>query len=288
MSHAKQLRTLLASDAVIQAPGVYDGLSTVLVEQAGFATAFLSGGSLSFSRFGRPDMGLVTAAEVTDTISVIRERSDIPLIVDMDTGFGNALNVQRTVGTFERAGASGLQMEDQLMPKRCGHMAGKQVIGCDEMVGKIKAALDARQDPDTVIIARTDALGVNGFDDAMERGQRYVDAGCDVLFIEAPKSIEQMEIIGRTFGDKIPLMHNLVEGGGSPVAGSQELEALSYKIGIYPVALLHLFVKQAPALLQHILTQGSTDGWQDRMIELKDMHKLLGADDLIATVKKYD
>ncbi|MGK0500436.1 MAG: 2-methylisocitrate lyase-like PEP mutase family enzyme [Oceanicoccus sp.] len=288
MSHAKQLRTLLASDAVIQAPGVYDGLSTVLVEQAGFATAFLSGGSLSFSRFGRPDMGLVTAAEVTDTISVIRERSDIPLIVDMDTGFGNALNVQRTVGTFERAGASGLQMEDQLMPKRCGHMAGKQVIGCDEMVGKIKAALDARQDPDTVIIARTDALGVNGFDDAMERGQRYVDAGCDVLFIEAPKSIEQMEIIGRTFGDKIPLMHNLVEGGGSPVAGSQELEALSYKIGIYPVALLHLFVKQAPALLQHILTQGSTDGWQDRMIELKDMNKLLGADDLIATVKKYD
>jgi 2-methylisocitrate lyase-like PEP mutase family enzyme len=287
MSHAKRLRDLLNATAVVQAPGVYDGLSTVLVESAGFSAAFLSGGSLSFSRFGRPDMGLVTAVEVAETVSVIRERSDIPLIVDMDTGFGNALNVQRTVETFERAGASAVQMEDQVAPKRCGHMAGKQVISVSEMVGKIKAALDARRNSDTLIVARTDALGVNGFDDAMERGHQYVDAGCDVLFIEAPMSVEQMKIIGNTFGDQLPLMHNLVEGGGTPVPGARELAELNYKVGIYPVALLHLFVKQAPALLQHILTEGSTDTWHDRMVELKDMNELLGASDLLNTGKKY-
>jgi 2-methylisocitrate lyase-like PEP mutase family enzyme len=287
MSHAKSLRDMLTSKSVIQAPGVYDGLSTVLVEKAGFPAAFLSGGSLSFSRFGRPDMGLVTATEVADTIAIIRERSSIPLIVDMDTGFGNALNVRRTVETFERAGASALQMEDQVAPKRCGHMSGKQVISTAEMVGKIKAALDARYDDNTLIVARTDALGVNGFDDAMERGHRYVEAGCDVLFIEAPKSVEQMKIIGHTFADKIPLMHNLVEGGGSPIQGARQMVDLHYKIALYPVALLHFFVKQAPDLLQHILVEGSTTAWQQKMIELKDMNTLLGSDDLFDLGKKY-
>jgi 2-methylisocitrate lyase-like PEP mutase family enzyme len=278
---------MLATKSVIKAPGVYDGLSTLLVEKAGFPAAFLSGGSLSFSRFGRPDMGLVTASEVADTVAIIRERTNIPLIVDMDTGFGNALNVRRTVETFERAGASALQMEDQVAPKRCGHMAGKQVISINEMVGKIEAALDARRNEDTIIVARTDALGVNGFDDAIERGHKYVEAGCDVLFIEAPKSVEQMKIIGNTFADKIPLMHNLVEGGGSPIAGAREMADLRYKLALYPVALLHLFVKQAPALLQHILDEGSTTAWQQEMIDLKDMNILLGSGDLLNTDKKY-
>jgi 2-methylisocitrate lyase-like PEP mutase family enzyme len=278
---------MLATKSVIKAPGVYDGLSTLLVEKAGFPAAFLSGGSLSFSRFGRPDMGLVTASEVADTVAIIRERTNIPLIVDMDTGFGNALNVRRTVETFERAGASALQMEDQVAPKRCGHMAGKQVISINEMVGKIEAALDARRNEDTIIVARTDALGVNGFDDAIERGHKYVEAGCDVLFIEAPKSVEQMKIIGNTFADKIPLMHNLVEGGGSPIGGAREMADLRYKLALYPVALLHLFVKQAPALLQHILDEGSTTAWQQEMIDLKDMNILLGSGDLLNTDKKY-
>ncbi|MFT5669478.1 MAG: 2-methylisocitrate lyase-like PEP mutase family enzyme [Glaciecola sp.] len=287
MSHARSLRDMLATKSVIKAPGVYDGLSTLLVEKAGFPAAFLSGGSLSFSRFGRPDMGLVTASEVADTVAIIRERTNIPLIVDMDTGFGNALNVRRTVETFERAGASALQMEDQVAPKRCGHMAGKQVISINEMVGKIEAALDARRNEDTIIVARTDALGVNGFDDAIERGHKYVEAGCDVLFIEAPKSVEQMKIIGNTFADKIPLMHNLVEGGGSPIGGAREMADLRYKLALYPVALLHLFVKQAPALLQHILDEGSTTAWQQEMIDLKDMNILLGSGDLLNTDKKY-
>ena len=287
MNQPKSLRDLLASKSVIQAPGVYDGLSTVLVEKAGFPAAFLSGGSLSFSRFGRPDMGLVTATEVADTVAIIRERSNIPLIVDMDTGFGNALNVRRTVETFERAGASALQIEDQATPKRCGHMAGKQVVSADEMVGKIKAALDARHNDSTLIVARTDALGVTSFDDAIERSHKYVEAGCDALFIDAPKSIEQMKIIGHTFADKLPLMHNLVEGGGSPVAGAREMADLRYKLAIYPVALLHLFVKQAPLLLQHILHEGSTTAWQHKMIELNDMNELLGSSDLLNIGKKY-
>jgi 2-methylisocitrate lyase-like PEP mutase family enzyme len=198
--HREQFQTLLRQPHVLKAPGVYDALSALLVEQAGFELCFFSGGSFSFARYGRPDMGLVSMQEVADAVAVVRERIDIPMIVDMDTGFGNALNVQRTVKVFERSGATALQMEDQVLPKRCGHMSGKSVIPADEMVGKIKAALDAREHDGTALIARTDALGVNGFEDALERGERYVEAGADLLFVEAPRDLEQMREIGRRFG----------------------------------------------------------------------------------------
>lgn len=287
MPHASNLRQLFTQAEIIKAPGVYDGLTALMAQQGGFNTLFLSGACIAFARFGRPDMGLVTASEVTDTISAIRERVDTPLIADMDTGFGNALNVQRTVKQFERAGASALQMEDQVMPKRCGHMAGKNVISSDEMVGKIKAALDARENSNTVIIARTDALGVNGFDDAMERGRRYIEAGADALFIEAPKTVAQMEIIGKEFGSTLPLVHNLVEGGGSPIDGSTEAQALGYKIALYPAALLHLFIPQAQQLLSHIKQHGSTTALQDKLIELSDINKLVGAPELLAKGKHY-
>jgi 2-methylisocitrate lyase-like PEP mutase family enzyme len=269
-------------------PGVYDGLSTLLVEQAGFDCAFLSGACLSFARFGRPDMGLVTASEVAETVSILRDRVSLPLIVDMDTGFGNALNVQRTVRDFERAGASALQMEDQVAPKRCGHMAGKSVIGTTEMVGKIHAALDAREDDNTVIIARTDALGVNGFDDALERAERYLDAGADALFIEAPKTVEQMRQIGQQFGSRVPLVHNLVEGGGSPVESIDELRQLQYRIALYPAALLHQFTPQAQQLLDVIQQTGSTASLRRQMYDLADMNTLLGADKLLGAGQRYD
>ncbi|MEH6549329.1 MAG: isocitrate lyase/PEP mutase family protein [Pseudomonadales bacterium] len=288
MGHAKRLRTLFEQPGIIKAPGVYDGLTALLAQRAGFDTLFLSGACIAFARYGRPDMGLVTATEVEQTISAIRERVDTPLIADMDTGFGNALNVQRTVRLFERAGASALQMEDQVMPKRCGHMAGKNVISCDEMVGKIKAALDARHNDDTIIIARTDALGVNGFDDAMERAQRYVEAGADVLFIEAPKTVEQMKIIGQGFGEQLPLVHNLVEGGGTPVTSLEKLADLKYKIALYPAALLHMFIPQAQQLLSHIQTQGNTEALRESMFELSDINKLVGADDLLALGEQYE
>ena len=287
-NHRVQLREKLRQDEPVKAPGVYDGLSALLVEQAGFDCAFLSGACLSFARFGRPDMGLVTASEVAETVSILRDRVSLPLIVDMDTGFGNALNVQRTVRDFERAGASALQMEDQVAPKRCGHMAGKSVIGTTEMVGKIRAALDARTDDNTVIIARTDALGVNGFDDAVERAERYLDAGADALFIEAPKTVEQMRQIGQQFGSRVPLVHNLVEGGGSPVESIDELRQLQYRIALYPAALLHQFTPQAQQLLDVIQQTGSTASLRRQMYDLADMNTLLGADKLLGAGQRYD
>lgn len=286
MSHAKKLRQILADGHCVRAPGVYDGLTALLAEQADFEMGFVSGACIAFARHGRPDMGLVSMSEVADTVALMRERVELPLSVDIDTGFGNALNVQRTVRVFERAGASALQMEDQVMPKRCGHMAGKQVIGTDEMVGKIKAALDARHDQDTLIIARTDALGVNGFDDAMERAARYAEAGADALFIEAPKTVEQMQKIARQFGKRLPLVHNLVEGGGSPIKDSAALEKLGYQIALYPAALLHLFVPQAQALLKHIAENGSTEGF-DGLIDLGRINEVLGAGDLLALSDRY-
>lgn len=287
MSHAQTLRRALAAGRCLQAPGVYDGLSALLAEQAGFEMAFVSGAGISFARHGRPDMGLVSLSEVVDTVALMRERVSLPLSVDIDTGFGNALNVQRTVRALERAGASAMQMEDQVSPKRCGHMAGKQVIGTGEMVGKIKAALDARHDANTLIIARTDALGVNGFDDAMERAERYVEAGADALFIEAPKSLEQMQKISATFAKRLPLVHNLVEGGNSPVDDVATLDTLGYRIGLFPVALLHQFVPQAQALLAHIRKHGSTKG-QAGLIDLARINQVLGAPELLETAERYD
>jgi len=285
--HRKELQKLLAGSEVLKAPGVYDGLSALLVEQAGFELCFFSGGSFSFARYGKPDMGLVSMQEVADAVAILRERIDIPMIVDMDTGFGNALNVQRTVKVFERSGASALQMEDQVMPKRCGHMAGKDVISCEEMVGKIKAFVDARESDDTLLVARTDALAVTGFEDALERAEHYLDAGADLLFIEAPQSIEQMETIGRQFGERVPLVHNLVEGGHSPVQGSAALQELSYRVALYPVALLHQYVPGSQALLQHLRAKGETASYAGELIELADINRLLGAEALLAESEKF-
>ncbi|WP_226702831.1 isocitrate lyase/PEP mutase family protein [Microbulbifer elongatus] len=283
----ESLKQLLASNRVLSVPGIYDGLSARLVEQAGFEAAFLSGACLSFARFGRPDMGLVSAAEVAETVAVIRERTPLPLIVDMDTGFGNALNVRRTVTTFERAGASALQMEDQLMPKRCGHMRGKQVISCQEMVGKIHAALDARQSEETLIFARTDALGVNGFDDALERAERYLEAGADAIFVEAPANLTQMQIVGERLGQRTPLIHNLVEGGHSPVQSVAELEALNYRIALFPASLLHLFIPAAQKMLAQLQRAGHVNDMRSQMIDLAAVNELLGADELLAASKQY-
>lgn len=286
--HRARLRQRLQHSTPLQAPGVYDGLSALLVAQAGFECAFLSGACLSFARFGRPDMGLVSASEVAETVAILRDRVELPLIIDIDTGFGNALNVARTVRDFERAGASALQLEDQVAPKRCGHMAGKAVIPAGEMVGKLRAALDARADANTLIIARTDALAVNGFEDALERAERYLAAGADALFIEAPTTVAQMDIIGRRFGGRVPLVHNLVEGGNSPLDDIDELQQLGYRIALYPAALLHRFTPLATQLLAEILRSGSTAALRPDMYDLGDMNRLLGAEELLKAGKAYD
>lgn len=286
MSHAATLRQALKEGGCLKAPGAWDGLTALLVEQAGFPLAFVSGACIAFARHGRPDMGLVSMSEVADTVALMRERVQLPLSVDMDTGFGNALNVQRTVRVLERAGASALQMEDQSFPKRCGHMRGKTVIPTAEMVGKIHAALDARLDAQTLIIARTDALAVLGFEEALERAERYLEAGADALFIEAPKTLQQMQIISQRFAGRLPLVHNLVEGGQSPVADAQALQALGYSMALYPAALLHAFVPRAQSLLQSIGASGSTQGIED-LIDLDRINTLLGAPQLLQTAEQY-
>lgn len=287
LKHSIQLQQALAKPGIIKAPGISDGLSARLVEQAGFDVGFVSGAGIAFSRFGVPDIGLVTMTEVANTIELIREITELPLIVDIDTGFGNALNTQRTVKVLERAGASAMQMEDQVMPKRCGHMRGKNVVPAAEMVGKIHSFLDARESESTLLVARTDALGVNGFDDAMERARLYLKAGADLLFIEAPQTLEQMQIIAREFGAKVPLVHNLVEGGASPVASSNELAELGYKIALYPVALLHAFVPKAQELLRHIQQTGDTRSFNQALMDLNQINAILGADSLLEQAKKY-
>jgi len=286
--HRRLLRERLGNThEPLRVPGIYDGLSALLAEQAGFEAAFLSGACLSFARFGRPDVGLVTASEVAATVAILRDRVSLPLIVDIDTGFGNALNVQRTVRDLERAGASALQMEDQVAPKRCGHMAGKAVVSREEMVGKIKAALDARHDDATIIIARTDALAVNGFEDALDRAEHYLLAGADALFIEAPQTHEQMTIIGERFGARVPLVHNLVEGGNSPVADAAALAALNYRIALYPAALLNITTPVAEMVLRVIADTGSTDSLRDQMYDLFDLNRVLGAEKLLATGARF-
>jgi 2-methylisocitrate lyase-like PEP mutase family enzyme len=285
---AQRLRGLLNASGPITAPGVYDALSAALVAEGGFEAAYLSGASIAYTKLGRPDIGLVSAAEVADTIAHIRERVDIPLIVDADTGFGNALNVQRTIKTFERMGASAIQVEDQLMPKRCGHLTGKSMIPGNEMVGKIKAALDARVDQNTVIIARTDAIGVEGFGPAMDRAEAYLEAGCDVLFIEAPASLDQLRQVSRQFSGRIPLLANMVEGGATPILSADALDELGFRIVIYPGALVRAIVWTTQRLLASLRENGTTAEYRDRMLDISGLNEVIGTQAILAAGEQYD
>lgn len=287
MSHAQQLRELLKADTPIIAPGVYDGLTALLVQQAGFDCGYLSGASASFTRLGRPDLGLMTMTEVAETVSNIRERIDIPLIVDGDTGFGNALNVQRTVRLFERMGASGIQLEDQTMPKRCGHLEGKQLVPVAEMQGKIHAALDARTDDDTVIVARTDAIAVTGIEEALDRGAAYIEAGADVLFVESPLDDAQLAEVGRVLGTRIPLLANMVEGGKTPLHSADELGNLGFKLVIFPGAMVRVLSRAGAEYLAALRRDGTTAGILDRMFDFNQVNDLIGTDELIETAEKY-
>ncbi len=270
---------------LISVPGCWDGLTALLIEQAEFEAAFLTGGGLSMGRFGRPDMGLVSMTELVETVAVIRERVALPLIVDADTGFGNALNVQRSVRLLERAGATALQLEDQTFPKRCGHMAGKGVIPVAEAVGKVKAALDARDQ--ALIVARTDAVSVEGFDAALDRAEAYLETGADLLFIEGPRTLEETAEIGRRFGARAPLVHNLVEGGVTATKSGAELEALGFAVALHPLLLLHGFAKAAPRWLAELKTDRSAEGLEPELLSLSDINRLTGAAALIATGRSY-
>ena len=282
------LRELLAAPDIVVAPGIYDGLSALLVAEAGFAAAYLSGAAICYTRFGYPDIGLVSMSEVADTLSAIRERATLPVIVDIDTGFGNALNVARTVREFERRGASALQIEDQVTPKRCGHLAGKSLIGRSEMTGKIKAALDARSSADTLIVARTDAASVEGFAPALDRAEAYAEAGADLLFVEAPESREQLAEIARRFAARVPVMANMVEGGKTPVLPAAELQSLGFRLVIFPGGTVRALAFALRDYLASLRTHGTTDPCRGRMLDFAALNGLLGTASFQARGKRYD
>lgn len=286
--HAKTLRKLINDKDILIAPGGYDGLSASLIQQGGFNAMYLSGASIAYTRFGRPDIGLVSMNEVAETLAVIRERVDFPIIVDGDTGFGNAINTQRTVKLFERMGASAIQLEDQVMPKRCGHLKGKALISLEEMAGKVRAAVDARENPDTMIIARTDAIAVEGFDAAIARAQAYYEAGADMLFIEAPENLEQMQIINQTFNGKVPLLANMVEGGSTPIKAASDLQEMGYSLVIFPGAMVRAYTFMAQEFLASLKENQNTKPYQDRMLDLGGLNKLLGTDEILANGQKYE
>lgn len=282
------LKQRLAAGSPVLAPGVYDALSALLVERAGFEAAYLSGASIAYTQLGRPDLGLVSAEEVADVVGRIRERTEIPLIVDADTGFGNALNVQRTVRTFERAGATAIQLEDQQLPKRCGHLAGKTLVSPEEMAGKIRAAVDARRNDETLIVARTDAIAVEGLDRALDRAELCVQSGADVLFVEAPGSEAEMQIIAKRFSGRVALLANMVEGGRTPLRTLDQLGQAGFQLVITPGAMVRALAFMAQDFLAELKRTGSTAGYRDRMLDFNGLNALLGLDELKADGERYD
>ena len=280
------MRERLSSGSLVLAPGVYDALTALLAEQAGFEAVYLSGASIAYTRLGRPDIGLVTASEVADTLENIRERVSLPIIVDADTGFGNALNVARTVKQLERAGASVIQLEDQVTPKRCGHLDGKALVDAGEMAGKIKAALDARRA--ALIMARTDAIAVEGIDGAIERAERYVEAGADVLFIEAPHTEAQMKAITGRFAKRLPMLANMVEGGKTPLLDAKSLEALGYRIAIFPGGLARCLAFAAQEYFSTLKRDGTTAALRSRMLDFQGLNRVIGTPQMLELGKRYE
>jgi 2-methylisocitrate lyase-like PEP mutase family enzyme len=281
------LKALLATKSPVVAPGIYDALTASIASDAGFPSLYLSGAALAYTRLGRPDIGLVSMTEVADSISHIRERVDAELIVDADNGYGNALNVQRMVKLFERSGAGAIQIEDQTLPKRCGHLQMKTLISQNEMAGKIKAAVDARASAETLIIARTDAIAVEGFDRAIERAVLYADAGADMLFVEAPRSQQELASICATLGGRLPLMANMVEGGNTPLKSAAELGELGFSLVIFPGGIVRAIARTALNYYHSLFAHGTNAPFGENMFQFGELNALLGTDDLLALGQRY-
>jgi 2-methylisocitrate lyase-like PEP mutase family enzyme len=282
------LKTRLSREGIIVAPGVYDALTASLAASAGFEALYLSGAAIAYTRLGRPDIGLVSMSEVADTLALVSERVEAPVIVDADTGYGNALNVQRTVRLFERAGAAAIQLEDQTFPKRCGHLADKGVVTSREMVGKIQAAVDARRSEETLIVARTDAAAVEGFDSAVERAQAYAEAGADVLFVEAPRTRDQLGAVAKALGACKPLLANMVEGGRTPILSGAELDALGFRLVIFPGAIVRALAHAAQDFYDMLKRDGTTDAFRNRMFDFDALNAIVGTPEMLAQGKRYE
>jgi 2-methylisocitrate lyase-like PEP mutase family enzyme len=283
-----KLKERLRGQSLLLAPGVYDAFSALLAQQAGFEALYLSGAAIAYTRLGRSDLGLVTASEVENTLANIRERVAVPVIVDADTGFGNALNVARTVKMLERAGADAIQLEDQTHPKRCGHLEGKSLVTVAEMRGKLRAALDARASAETLIVARTDAVAVEGLDAALERAETYLDAGADVLFVEALASIDQMKKAVAHVRGRAPLLANMVEGGKTPLLSAHELEQLGFRIAIFPGGTVRALAHALQEYFAGLRAAGTTAPQRSRMLDLAALNRVIGTPELLALGRRYD
>jgi 2-methylisocitrate lyase-like PEP mutase family enzyme len=281
------LRARLARPPIVIAPGVYDPLTALIAEQAGFATLYVSGAAIAYTRLGRPDIGLVSMNEVVETVALIRDRVRAHLVVDADTGYGNALNVERTVRLLERAGANAIQIEDQDFPKRCGHLNDKALIPAPEMAGKIRAALNARRSRETLVIARTDAIAVEGFERAIVRAVSYREAGADILFVEAPKTRAELQRIPPALHG-VPVMANMVEGGKTPPLAAADLETIGFSLVIFPGGIVRVLARTAIEFYASLATHGTSEPFLDRMYDFAALNEVIGTPALIALGKQYE
>lgn len=280
------LRKRFSESKILVAPGAYDAFTAKLIESSGFESVYLSGAGVSYTLLGQPDTGQVTQTQMVEKVGTVANATGIPLIADGDTGYGNAVNVMETVRRYEHAGAAAIQLEDQQFPKRCGHLSGKELIPADEMVGKIRAAIDARASDEFLIIARTDALGVAGLEEAILRGKKYVDAGADMLFVESPNSMEELKTVADEFSE-IPLMANMVEGGVTPLLSADELESMGYSLVIYPNSLTRRFARAGLDLLADLHGNGTTRARLDKMMPFQELNAMLGLEDLKKLEQNY-
>ncbi len=285
MSKAKKLRELIARKGIVVAPGGFTPLAGIIAEQLGFECLYMSGYGVAGFRLGVPDVGIMTMTETLDNARNMARATSLPLISDVDTGYGNALNIQYCVEAFESAGVAGIQIEDQTWPKRCGHMEGKQLIAADEMVTKIRAAVDARKDPDFVIIARTDANTVYGFDEAVNRLRLYRESGADVLFFESPTSDEQLGMIPSLLDG--PVMINMSEGAKTPIWRNQDLEKMGYKIVIWPSSATWAAAKAIQNVFTELKEKGTTEGIQDSMFVFDEFNRIVGLEKYLETARRY-
>ncbi|MBF7084609.1 isocitrate lyase/phosphoenolpyruvate mutase family protein [Desulfallas sp. Bu1-1] len=286
MKPTQKMRQLLNQDGILIVPGAADALVARIIEQAGFPAVYMSGAGVSYLTLGKPDVGLITMSEMVQKAAYLAEAVSVPVIADADTGYGGILNIKRTVTEFERAGVAGIQIEDQVMPKKCGHLRDKQVVSREEALARVKAALDARRDPDFIIIARTDARAVLGLGEALERGRAFAEAGADVIFVEAPQSVEEMRAI-TTAIDK-PTLANMVEGGKTPLTPAAELANIGYKMVIFPNSTTRMMAKAATKLMAELKLTGTTTGLLPEMMNFTELNQLLGLQEVEQLDKRYE
>lgn len=281
-----RLRALLAGPGLVQAPGAFDCITARLVDTSGFPAIYVTGSGVSMSALGAPDVGVLSFAEILDRVKRIADCVSIPVIADADTGYGGPLNVIRTVREMERAGVSAIQIEDQAWPKKCGHEPGRRLVSTAEMVGRIRAAVDARLDPATVIIARTDARASEGLEAALDRAAAYADAGADMLFVEAPESEAEMRRACAALAGR-PMLANMVEGGRTPVLPAAALHAIGYRIAIYPNSLTRALARTGQELLRRLGAEGTTAGMRERMLDHNALWALFEHADWYAVEARY-